>query len=639
MSDKSMSFAMKNLATRFENVNVVDRKAAVKFLRDVDIAGSNKQHAFAIYRTKLHVLTGMPKILKECDKAMEGIKSDEHEKEKWEVFAERNRDIQRGALKAHVDVLQLAIGKARTDRNTVKAKITVMDEGKDKVAAEKRVKELKATLKANKKSLKKEGDKYNLIQEKTSWTEAEKTKAQAQAATASGGVAGTHSWDQVLKKLLTKVLKSERGNDDEDSDHEDEDAKKELKRTCTSRLNACSLQDKTALEFAQELKEETEIQSWGLKVLQLDSEKLKIEDRDMNHEAQHRFLAFPVNKRFGIHAKGQRKCKNVMSEIIEHVRNHAAAYKYEEEDLQAVAAVAQTGKKKSLKAVVDTEDDEDDTPTPAQKKQKGKQSAPVVAVVRPSEAEGKMTVHPDRVQRDDQSEVDRLRREMDRMRQDHDAAMQRISQQLEYRGRERERSPRPEYQRRERQVRPRHNNDRDRNYGYNSNSGNSNNSANSSSNSANSSSSNANTSNSNANSSNNTNRSNANSVNNTNRSNGRSYNRGGGQANNVAAVTSDERKRPPKHCSFRPCYSSTCTWAHEPGQSTPNLAKMGVSHELRNRRCCLTQHELGVCALKCSLTHGDSVESAARCPALGENRVCKAFFTPGGCSLSHYGQS
>ena len=56
-----------NLADRYNNVNVTEQKAALKFLYDVDIACPNKQHAFAIFKTRLHVLTNMPGVLRECD--------------------------------------------------------------------------------------------------------------------------------------------------------------------------------------------------------------------------------------------------------------------------------------------------------------------------------------------------------------------------------------------------------------------------------------------------------------------------------------------------------------------------------------------------------------------------------------------
>ena len=187
----------------------------------------------------------MPEVLRECDAAEEMQGS--HKKEKWEVFAERKREVKRGTLKARVELLQQNIAKGQVDKRELRAKINVYEEGPQKVAAEKRLDEAKVTVKTNKASLKTQSAAYARIVENTKWTDAEKTAAQTEAEAAGEDSAQVSSWEQVLKKILGKVLKVEEAEDNDssesDDDDDDDEAKTALRQMCMSRLRegACGL--------------------------------------------------------------------------------------------------------------------------------------------------------------------------------------------------------------------------------------------------------------------------------------------------------------------------------------------------------------------------------------------------------------
>ena len=480
-SSKTYGFAIKNLADRYNNVNVTEQKAALKFLYDVDIACPNKQDAFAIFKTRLHVLTNMPGVLRECDGNMEEMQ-ESHKKEKWEVFAERKRDIERGSLKARVELLQQSIAKKQIDIQELSALAKAYPDGRLKLETEFKLSETKIALNANKTSLRIHSAAYNRLMEKPKWTPTQKAEAEAEAGAVSDRSAQAPSWEQVMEKILIKVLKvEEAGGEDSESDDDDDKAEAitALKRVCMSRLRDCVLTaEKGALGLATELKEEVAIQAWGLKILQMAPKKIKKEDRVMNWEAQNRFLQCGDMSGYHIPVKSESKAEKCMDDIIELLRNHANSYGAQAHDMNVVAAVARGGQKggKAKVTRIDSrsgnweekhvvqepcDDEEEDTPVPVQKKAKVKQSKaelaeqPVVAAVRPME--GKMLVHPDRAARDitSLSEIDRLRAEYDqkleRLKREQEDALVRAT-----RGRERERSPRQQ-QRRERFIRPRFN--------------------------------------------------------------------------------------------------------------------------------------------------------------------------------------
>ena len=431
-NSKTYGFAIKNLAGRYNNVNVTDQKSALKFLYDVDIACPNKQDAFAIFKTRLHVLSNMPEVLRECDAAMEEMQGS-HKKEKWEVFAERKREVKRGTLKARVELLQQNIAKGQVDKRELRAKINVYEEGPQKVAAEKRLDEAKVTVKTNKASLITQGAAYARIMENTKWTDAEKTAAQTEAEAAGEDSAQVSSWEQVLKQILVKVLKVEEAGDNDssesDDDDDDDEAKTALRQMCMSRLRDSVLtEEKGAFGLATDLKEEVAIQTWGLKILQVAHKKIKKEDRLMHWEAQNRFLRCGDMSGYHIPVKSQTKAKKGMDHIIELLRNHSNSYGAQSHDTNVVAAIARGGQKggKSKVTRIDSrsgnweekhvvqepcDDEDEDMPVPVQKKAKVKQSKaepteqPVVAAVRPTE--GKMLIHPERTvrtERDRQAE-------------------------------------------------------------------------------------------------------------------------------------------------------------------------------------------------------------------------------------------
>ena len=615
MSDKEYSFAIKSTINRYADVDIQDQGARLGFLYDVDLACSDKQVAFTIFKTKLHVLPNMPEIMGKCQLMMEELKrNQEHRKPKWEVFAERKRVLERGTLKAKVEFLQKSLAKSEMEVLQMTTKLAVISDHDQKVASNTKLEEAKRMVDSVQKQLEEQGAAFNRSLENGGWTELERKSAEKEAAD-NVGIASQVTWERVMKKVLLQALTL-------DEDENDFEAKTALKQEIEHRLNAVEMDSNGSVVLAQKLAKEVSILKWGMRLFESFVHEINTESRIMSWKAQNRFLQCGDMSGYHIPVKDQKSAEGCMENIISLLKAHATSYGAQAHGQNIVAAIKSSGSRtvglKNPKVTMQTirsgnweeshevrepcDDDEEDTPAPKKPKLKfGKAEVAeksLVAAVRP-EPERKMTVHQERAQRDPPSDVERMKDDLERKLSKLEADIARVNEQADRRGRERERSPRPEYQRRERSPRP----DYQRRGQDNGRRPNSNND----------------------------------------RFNGPSSNRGRGgrqggfrdRANNVAAV---ESRGGSKKCSYNPCFSRRCPLLHAAGQSIPNQGKIKVSTQLRRDDRCVIAHEKGVCEPRCQMIHGKSNESAACCEALLQNAVCEDFFTKEGCKMNHCNQ-
>lgn len=244
---------------QFQDRDVHNVNEAAELVYDVSTQITNREAAFMVFQNRLATLNDMPTVLEECARMMQTAVKRVTSTDRWKAVAKKNRANLRDDAQQRLKLAREAFFHEQTlFSNTYPGDVEPVDDDQKTLKAGRRemLNYLQNQLTdAGNYSLRIEGETEG------GYTHEEESAARRITGEPVGdgesdpdwSKINDEAWHGILKKILRIILVAA----------EDRDVESKWGEVCKSRLDACVVNDKQLLQFAEELEREAKMYNWG----------------------------------------------------------------------------------------------------------------------------------------------------------------------------------------------------------------------------------------------------------------------------------------------------------------------------------------------------------------------------------------